>query len=382
MRTAREFRAARAAGEHAAFIGIQGGNALDDGIDALDLIADGSVLRVTLLHLTSSRLGASSAPGSSRAAGLTDFGRAYVERLNELRVGVDLAHVSRKGFFDAVEVHDKTQPLFVTHTGLAGVYEHWRNITDEQLRVVADTGGTVGVMLHASFLGRRGVTVGTVADHLAHIVDTVGEDHASIGTDYDGAITPPKDLPGLWALPRLVQEMLDRGWSERAHSEDPRRQRAAGDRGVARLAERAQASVMALLEQINADLKKAMLERDEVTRDTLRMIKSELLTLDNPDELAVLSRAVKSRRDSIKSYVEGGRQDLADKEQAEIEVIERYLPKQLGEDEAREAIAGIIEELGLSSKKELGKVMKELKARYPGQVDGRLASSIAGQLLG
>ena len=139
---------------------------------------------------------------------------------------------------------------------------------------------------------------------------------------------------------------------------------------------------MSFLEQINADLKKAMLERDAVTRDTLRMVKSELLTLDNPDELAVLSRAVKSRRDSIKSYVEGGRQDLADKEQAEIEVIERYLPKQLSEDEAREAIAGIIGELGLSSKRELGTVMKELKARYPGQVDGKLASSIAGKLLG
>jgi len=139
---------------------------------------------------------------------------------------------------------------------------------------------------------------------------------------------------------------------------------------------------MALLEQINADLKKAMLERDEVTRDTLRMIKSELLTLENPDGLAVLSRAVKTRRDSIKSYLEGGRQDLADKEQAEIEVIERYLPKQLSEGETREAIAGIIEELGLSSKRELGQVMKELKARFPGQVDGKQASSIAGQLLG
>jgi len=138
---------------------------------------------------------------------------------------------------------------------------------------------------------------------------------------------------------------------------------------------------MALLEQINADLKKAMLERDEVTRDTLRMIKSELLTLDNPDELAVLSRAVKSRRDSIKSYLDGSRQDLADKEQAEIEVIERYLPKQLDEAEAREAISGIIEEHGLSSKKELGQVMKEVKARYPGQIEGRLASTIAGQLL-
>jgi uncharacterized protein YqeY len=138
---------------------------------------------------------------------------------------------------------------------------------------------------------------------------------------------------------------------------------------------------MSLLEQINADLKKAMLERDELTRDTLRMVKSELLTLDKPDDLAVLSRAVKSRRDSIKSYIEGGRQDLADKEQAEIEVIERYLPKQLSEDEAREAIAAIVAELGVSTKKELGRVMKEIKARFPGQVDGKLAASIAGQLL-
>lgn len=213
VRTAEEFRAARARGTHAAFIGIQGGNALDESLEALDALADRSVLRVTLIHLTPSRLGASSAPGSSRKAGLTDFGRAYVERLNELRVGIDLAHINPKGFFDALEVHDKTQPVFVTHTGVAGIYEHWRNVTDEQLRAVAETGGTIGVMLHAPFLGRRNVTAQTVVDHLAHIVDTVGEDHASIGSDYDGAITPPKDLPGIWTFPRLVQEMLDRGWS-------------------------------------------------------------------------------------------------------------------------------------------------------------------------
>jgi membrane dipeptidase len=214
VRSAREFRAARATGAHAAFIGIQGGNALDTGIDALDVLADRSVLRVTLVHLTASRLGASSAPGPWRIEGLTDFGRSYVQRLNELRTGVDLAHISRRGFFDAVEVHDKSQPLFVTHTGLAGVYEHWRNITDEQLRAVADTGGTVGVMVHAPFLGRRGVSIQTMVDHIEHIIDKVGEDHASIGTDFDGAIRPPKDLPGIWALPRLVQHMLHRRWSD------------------------------------------------------------------------------------------------------------------------------------------------------------------------
>jgi uncharacterized protein YqeY len=139
---------------------------------------------------------------------------------------------------------------------------------------------------------------------------------------------------------------------------------------------------MALRNKIDADLKKAMLARDDVTRETLRMIKSELLMLDNPDELAVLSRAVKSRRDSIASYLEAGREDLADKERAEIAVIERYLPKQLSEDEARDAIAAIVDELGVSSKKDLGRVMKEIKARYPGQIEGKLASSIASALLG
>jgi uncharacterized protein YqeY len=139
---------------------------------------------------------------------------------------------------------------------------------------------------------------------------------------------------------------------------------------------------MSLLEQIDRDLKKAMLARDEVSRDTLRMLKSELLTLDDPDELAVLTRAVKSRRDSIASYLEGGRDDLADKERAEIEVIQRYLPKPLSEAEAREAIAGIIEEVGAESKRDLGKVMKEIRTRFPGRIDGKVASGIAGELLG
>ena len=104
--------------------------------------------------------------------------------------------------------------------------------------------------------------------------------------------------------------------------------------------------------------------------------------LTDADVEAVLRKAVKMRQDSVEQYRAGNRADLADKEQAEIEVIERYLPKQLGEGEIREAIAGLIEELGLSGKKDLGQVMKELKTRYPGQVDGRLASSIAGDLLG
>jgi membrane dipeptidase len=211
-----EYREARAAKKHAAFIGIQGGNALDRDLDALDLIADDLVLRITLVHLSSSRIGTTSSPlklGAER--GLSDFGRAFIERLNEKKILVDLAHISKQGFWDAVVAHDKSQPLIVTHTGVSGVFDHWRNLDDDQLRAIASSGGTVGVMFQSSFLGPRGLgeTSEAVVRHLAHVVDTVGEDHASLGSDWDGAIVAPRDMPTCLELPRLVEHMLRRGWS-------------------------------------------------------------------------------------------------------------------------------------------------------------------------
>ena len=105
--------------------------------------------------------------------------------------------------------------MTVTHTGVSGVTPHWRNLDDEQLRAVADTGGTVGVMYQSSFLGEPffGGRARAVADHLMHIVKTVGDDHASLGSDWDGAIVPPRDMPTCLELPRVVQLLLDRNLS-------------------------------------------------------------------------------------------------------------------------------------------------------------------------
>ncbi len=217
VRNVAEYRAARAAGKHGAFIGIQGGNALDDGLDALDLITDDMILRITLVHLSSSSLGVTSSPMKlGQDTGLTDFGRDYVRRLNEKSIFVDLAHISKKGFSDAVAVHDKSQPLIVTHTGVDGVHPHWRNLDDQQLRAIADTGGTIGIMYSPQFLGDAFFAgrAASIVDHVAHIIDTVGEDHASLGSDWDGAIPTPRDMPTCLELPRLVQLMLERGWSD------------------------------------------------------------------------------------------------------------------------------------------------------------------------
>jgi membrane dipeptidase len=212
-----EYVAARAAGAHACLPAIQGGNALEAAPDLAGSIPGDLITRITLVHLTNSGFGATSSPGALFRAGegLTSRGKDLVASLNAHRILVDLAHINPRGFWDAVEVHDGSAPLIVTHTGVDGVCPHWRNLDDKQLAAIADSGGTIGVMFHQGFLKRRGGPRGIdmVLEHLTHIVDTVGEDHASIGTDYDGAITPPSGCRDGLAYPRLTDAMLRLGWS-------------------------------------------------------------------------------------------------------------------------------------------------------------------------
>jgi membrane dipeptidase len=213
-----DYVAAREAGAHACIPAVQGGNALEAAPDLAASIPDDMITRVTLVHLTNSGFGATSSPGAFFRAGegLTVRGKDLVASLNVRRVLVDLAHINPRGFWDAVEVHDRSAPLIVTHTGVDGVCPHWRNLDDRQIAAIADSGGTIGVMFHQGFLKRRGGPrdIEMVMEHLAHIIDTVGEDHASIGTDYDGAITPPVGCRDGLAYPRLTEAMLRRGWSD------------------------------------------------------------------------------------------------------------------------------------------------------------------------
>lgn len=216
VRNADEYAKARSEGKHAAFVGIQGGNALDRDEHALDLIPDDTIIKTTVVHLSTSRLGVTSAPKpfGDHGEGLSKAGRDFVRRLDGKKIFVDLAHIDRKGFFDALEVHDRSVPAIVSHTGVSAVHEHWRNIDDAQIRAIADTGGVVGVMYQVSFLGDPflGVTADHVAAHLDHIVKVAGEDVPALGSDWDGAIMPPRDMPTCLELPRLVEALLRRGW--------------------------------------------------------------------------------------------------------------------------------------------------------------------------
>jgi uncharacterized protein YqeY len=146
-------------------------------------------------------------------------------------------------------------------------------------------------------------------------------------------------------------------------------------------------------EKINADLKEAMKSGDKDRVGTLRLVNAAIKTadiearpsgkekIDDADIINVLAKMVKQRRDSIEQYKAGGRQDLADKEAAEIGVIEVYMPKQMSEAEAKEAIAGVIKETGAAGPKDMGKVMGALKAKYAGQMDFGKASGLVKELL-
>jgi membrane dipeptidase len=215
-----QYRGARAAGAHAVFAAVQGGNAFEAAPAQIESLASGLITRVTLVHLLSSIYGATSVPVSlfRRQRGLTERGRQLVWQLNAHRVFVDLAHIHPQSFWDAVAAHDRTQPLIVTHTGVSAVTPHWRNLDDEQLKAIANTGGVIGVMLQSSFLKRAGGPVDgrMMVEHLDHIRRVVGEDFVAIGSDYDGMISPPIDLEGVQTYPRLVQHLLTAGWTETA----------------------------------------------------------------------------------------------------------------------------------------------------------------------
>ena len=144
---------------------------------------------------------------------------------------------------------------------------------------------------------------------------------------------------------------------------------------------------MSISEQIQKDMVEAMRSRDELRLSTLRMVKSALsykevdkrAPLDDKEAQQILSTLIKQRRDSIEQFTKGGRQELADKEAAEIKLIENYLPKAMGEEQIAEVVKAAITEMGSPTMKEMGTVMKNAMARFNAagmRVDGKMVSEI------
>ncbi len=205
-------RQAKAEGALVAMPGLEGVHALEGNLDNLDILAREGLRMCGLVHFSANEAASPAmGKGSDPNQGLTPFGRDLVARCNDMGVLVDLAHINRKGFLEAVRL--STAPLVVSHSGLSALHRMWRNIDDEQIRALADTGGCIGIIYHRNFLG--GSTIEALVRHLVHCWNVGGEDTPALGSDFDGLILPPKDLPDPSALPRLTQALLDHQVPER-----------------------------------------------------------------------------------------------------------------------------------------------------------------------
>lgn len=151
---------------------------------------------------------------------------------------------------------------------------------------------------------------------------------------------------------------------------------------------------MSLRARISADIKDAMRAKDTLSLSTLRLINAAIKDRDialrgegedremtEAEITAILSRMVKQRQESARAYEEGGRLELVEREMAEIGVIERYLPRQLSDDETAAALDTVIAELEATSIRDMGRVMNALKAKYTGQMDfGKVGPMVKGRL--
>jgi membrane dipeptidase len=202
--TSDAIRKNHAEGRLSYFHGIEGAHALEDDVGRVAGLREEGVVFIGPVHLRDNAFGGSS---SGSDLGLSKLGRELIDRMNEASILVDLAHASTKTFDEAIA--RTTLPPIVSHSGVRAVHDTWRNLSDDQIRAVADKGGVIGVMLAPPALAK--VSLEEAMEHLAHLVEVGGENVAALGSDFDGYVDPPIDAAG---LPELTELMVRRGWSE------------------------------------------------------------------------------------------------------------------------------------------------------------------------
>lgn len=255
--TAADVRRAKREGKVAIMVGVEGGHAIEGSLDRLRDLFDRGARYMTLTWNNGNEwAGSSIGSGSTRTGGLTPFGRDVVSEMNRLGMLVDLSHVSDSTFSDAVAL--STAPVIASHSSARALSDVPRNLTDDQLRAIAKTGGVVNVNFYSRFIdpvyrGRIEAVERTIAaeriaarargedsvatkarlrlmrdslaslipatpfhviiDHIEHVARVAGVDHVGLGSDFNGVSALPDGMEDVTRLPRIAQALLDRGWA-------------------------------------------------------------------------------------------------------------------------------------------------------------------------
>ncbi len=207
----------RGSGRLAVLLSIEGGHALENDLRLLECYAALGVRSLTLTWSNSNDWADASTDPLVTHGGLTVFGRRVVGEMNRLGMVVDLAHVSRDTFYDALLT--SRAPVFVTHAGVRALVDHPRNVDDAQLRAIARNGGVVGIAFYPRFLSAgpaEDVGVEHVIEHIDHAVSVAGMDHVALGSDFDGIDCAPRGLEDASRYPAVSDGLRRHGYSETA----------------------------------------------------------------------------------------------------------------------------------------------------------------------
>lgn len=186
------------------FLTVEGGTLIENDISRIEALEGDGVCALTLTWNGENNI----ASGASAQGGLKPFGRAVIAELNRLSMICDLSHLNKKSFFECLEIADL--PM-ASHSCCETVHPHKRNLDDEQLRLLAQKGGIVGVCLYKEFLG--GNIYEGFYKNIMHLLDLGLEEYIAIGTDFDGC-DMPSEMPDISKIPLLMTYMLNKGFSQ------------------------------------------------------------------------------------------------------------------------------------------------------------------------
>jgi membrane dipeptidase len=239
-RTADDVRQARRDGRIAVLIAVEGGHLIEDSLDVLREYREAGATYLTLTHGAHTGWADSSGihePLAPMHGGLTEFGREVVRELNRLGMMVDVSHVSDGTFRDVMRT--SAAPVVATHSSCRAVALQRRNLTDDMIRAIADSGGVVQINFSAGFVDpdfphidtktferwwklpeeQRGkltdhmTPLSLLVDHVDHAVQLVGPEHVGIGSDFDGVYALPEGMEDCSKLPSLTAALLERGYA-------------------------------------------------------------------------------------------------------------------------------------------------------------------------
>ena len=185
-------------------LAVEGLHALEGEAANVDTLVDAGYRMMSLTHLHDNALGGAST--GLEKGGLTDFGAEVLARMQTHDVTIDLAHASEALIDDVLARTDA--PVVVSHTGVRATCDSPRNLSDEHMKAIAETGGVIGVGIWDTAV--CGDTPAAAARAMRHVADLVGVEHVALGTDFDGTVRVPFDATG---LPHLTEALLDEGFS-------------------------------------------------------------------------------------------------------------------------------------------------------------------------